>query len=182
MALHIEYIINDLQTYLQAKLPAQLVLASVDNLIGQLPVPRNEDYFIGEPSRYQAYQAPAVFLISEHTKRPAITENGWNQIQKQDHTVNIDVVIENRTEEFLTRGCWRYAEAFDAVLDGADITGAPTLTTPPGAARDWSAEVFVTNIDYGVLFTREHREQRIFRKDILIDLLIKHWDQRTPMG
>lgn len=182
MALHIEYLVDDIQTYLQAKLPAQLLTAAIDNRVGQLPVPNPQNYFIGEPNRYRAYQAPAVFLITERTKRPGVTESGWNFTQKQEHTMVVDVLVENRSEELLTRECWRMAVAFDAVLDSADLSIAPTLTSPPGTARTWGTETFVTDIDYGVLFTRGKAEQRTFRKDILIELLIKHWDQRTPMG
>lgn len=177
MALHIEENLDDLARYMQDRFGSALadVMAKRGTAI-QLPAPQPQNYFIGEPSRYRAYNAPAVFLVAESTARP--TPGGADEgqaFQKQEHTVMVALLIEEQDEERLSRACYRYAEAADSILEDVDISGA-NASDP----RDWSTKCFITDIDYGVMFTAEQGGQRTFRKDVVLNLLIKHWDLLTP--
>ncbi len=173
MPLHIEQVVDDLKTFLQANLKSQLdtVLAEHSNTL-PMRVPRFDDYFIGEPNRYRAYTAPAIFLATPATIRPG--EGGadeWATMLRQEHRVLIDVLMEAAGEDQLTRMCWRMAQAIDSCLHDQDVTPAGITTR--------SCKVLIPKIDYGQMFVS--KDQRTFRKDIWVELLVRHWDLLTPL-
>lgn len=181
MAIHAEEVLDDMKLYLQGRLPAQLdaLVLPPDNthLRIALPAPTPENYFIGEPSRYRAYIAPALFIVANRTARPRVLTGGEdaNTIY-QHHLLLISIMVEGLTEEELTRACFRYAEALNACIHNHDIT------TAPSTARTWSTLCKVRSIDWGVMFTAEQSGQRIFRKDVALDVVVFHWDLLSPMG
>jgi hypothetical protein len=179
VALNIEAIVDDLSAYLQAHLPTALTtVMNAANSVGRpsygIAVPGAASYFIGEQSRYRAYQAPALFLIVPSTVRPNEGRAGeWATMLHQEHTVLLDILMEAPGEEALTRCCYRMADAIDATVHDQDIT-PPTITTR-------ATKVFVTKVDYGAMFTPKDSPQRVFRKDVWVQLLVRHDDQLTPI-
>lgn len=172
MALHIEHVIDDLKTYLQANLKASLdtVLAEHSSTL-PLRVPRPEDYFIGEQNRYRAYTAPAIFLATPATIRPNEGQaDQWSTTLKQEHRILIDVLVETTTgEEALTRMCWRMAQAIDSCFHLREFVPANTTN------RSYMA--YIPKIDYGQMFVSQ--DQRVFRKDIWLEVIVRHFDLLT---
>lgn len=177
MPLHIEQACADLQAYAQANIAG--ALANVQSEVtGSLSIPvaepANENYFIGEPSRFRAYATPCVFLFADRTHRPlAGTSRDWNADLYQEHRILFIVVTEGQDEQELTRACFRYAQAFDAVLNEADPT--------PVGVTGRSYKVFVTDVDFGITYTRQHADQRTFRKDVSLVLNVHHYDSLTQL-
>ena len=170
--LNVEQLTTDLITYCVARAPA--ILATVQGKYGSsipLPAIQRDRYFIGEPSRFRAYETPCAFVVTERTRRTSEA----NVHDFKLHSLLLSILVEDKDEQRLTRSCWRYAEAYDAVLHH------PELVDVNVAGRTWSAQSDVTGIDYGVMFVRDPND-RVFRKDIALELTIKHWDLLTPMG
>jgi hypothetical protein len=176
MPLHVEQVVDDVLSHLRTNYATEL--ATVTSETGPVPrvsTPRPQDYYIGEPSRFQSYRAPSLFLITNRSGRPGEGQGReWNSVRYQEHSFLIDIVVEDTDEQRLTRMCWRHAQAVDSVLHDQEVT--------PKTVSDRTVKVFVVGIDYGVMFTRQATNQRVFRKDIIVELLIKHWDLMTPMG
>lgn|SRR5574337_211940 len=175
MPLHIEPLVNDIIAQVRSALPTQLasVAAATDTSLA-LTAPPTERYYIGEPNRYSSYNAPSIFVITETTDLPLTnSDREWHTLLNMEHRVLLDCLVEERDETRLTKACWRYAQALVTCLHGLEI--APSTTTTR------SEIAWVRKIDYGVLFTNTHKDQRIFRKDVVIELLIQHKDLLTPL-
>ena len=175
MAVHVEEILADTQSYLLARLPAALADVTATHSGFPLPCPTRENIFIGEPSRYRAYIAPCIFLVADSTNRVgAWTAREWAHTERQEHSVSLSLMFEQTNEDALTVTGFRYAEALSQCLEDADVTTAPA--TP----RVWSTVVKIMRIDYGLSFVNQQQNQRTFRKDVSFNLKVQHWDLLTP--
>lgn len=172
--LNTEAIAGDILRHLRANFRAQLVdvfaRVGAGTALGSV---RPESYFIGDPSRFRVYQAPSCFLAIPRTNRPGEAGAGHAPQRYQEHPALAIWVLEAPGEEELTRLGWRVAEAADACLHDQDVT--------PGSPEARSTKCFVTGVDYGSTLTRESH-QRVFRKGVTLEVLVKHWDLQTPMA
>lgn len=171
---NVEAVADDIVDHLRHTVTPELHrVASRSGLgIPLAPVKAN-NFFIGDPMRYRGYTAPVCFVAIPRTNRPG--EAGaktYNDVRYQEHPALIMWVLEGNDEELLTRACYRYAEMADACLHDQDITRNTSLTR--------STKLFVTGINYGPVYMRG--KERIFRKDVTIELLVKHWDLIAPMA
>lgn len=166
--INIEAVVDDLIRHLRQNFRLQLeqVAATWGLGIPLAPV-RPESYLVGDPTRYRGYQAPACFIKVPQTRRGFRAQNFFDQ----EHPMTVIYEIEGQSEEQLTRAAWRMGEAADACLHDQDLT--------PASATGRSMKIFVTGIKYDV--TRASAGN-VFRKRIALDLLVKHWDQMTPMA
>lgn len=174
MPLHVEQVVLAIRDHLKAALGGQIarVISELDHKV-QLPAPRSEDYFIGEPSRYRAYRAPAIFVLAEATDRPTeATPECFASVLYQEHAILISAVVEAVGQDHLQRACWRMADAIDACLHDQDLI----------TASDHSIKIFNTQILADGLFMATHRVEQQFRRDVGVRLLVKHWDLFTPLA
>lgn len=174
MPLHIEQIAGDVIALLQMNYAAALTYVTTEQGF-DLPLspPEASSYFIGEPNRYRPFDCPAIFVISQRTKRRDTSGRGGNTVLLQDHDMAINIVVEWTDEESLTRMCWRHAQAVDTIINSCELV--------PGSISQYGALANITDIDYGVTYTRQQADQRLFRKDIWLAMLVRHQDQYTPV-
>lgn len=186
--LTIELILQQTKGYLQQQLPTALnsLTPNSNQYAGMefsIPAPAFEDYFIGEPSRLVAYNAPAIFVVAEKTTRPGVNTGGeWNFTQRQSHRIMVAVLVEQLSEENLTLAGFRYLEAIDQCLHNIDITNIASLLTPGAWPNsNYSTLTKVVGFDYGAAFVTQRNTQRVFRKDVIANVLVEHWDHLDPM-
>ena len=176
--LNIETLIDDLIDFMRAGYPTALQQV-LDDLpaakkhlkIGVTPPPA-ENYFFGEPSRFRRYRAPSVFLAPSSSRHPG--EGGgstFNTVDMLEHRILCVVLVEGISEEALTRACFRHAEAVDRMLRDREIT--------PSAVTSRATKVFIPNIDYGVIWVPRDGAERPFRRDVSVELAIRHYDLFT---
>lgn len=167
----IEQILDDVVRHLQATLKIELDRVMGESVGGgQYPLvaPRNESYFIHEPDEFKAYIVPAVFVMPASTTRPGEgLGDEYNQLIYQEHGVTLLALIEEIDAERMQRVSLRYAKALDNCLHDQEMSTEPTRST----------KAFVTGIDYGVMWNSINSDQRTFRKDISVEMLVKHWDR-----
>lgn len=168
MPLNLEPIIAEIEARLRDALPT--ALATVANAAARsLPLPSPRDYFWGEPFRYHAYKAPAVFLWAEVTTRPTEqTANVAASMLYQEHALRVVTVVEAQTEDLLTRTCWRYAEAIDACLRDYEMEASDS-------SRVYS--VLVLTIAHGGFVDTGQAANRVFRRDVAVNCRVLHWDR-----
>ena len=169
MALRIENVVSDIKTYMQSRYETELndVTTATDTSL-LLPEPRPENYFIGEPNQYKPYVVPAVFLVDNTTTRPG--EHTADDFGIYDHQVDrlwLGIRIEERTEERLTKMCWRYARAADQCLHNAEVS----------TSADYTAHVYVVRVEYGAMLM--DRDTNRFQKDVRLSLEIDIVDSLT---
>ena len=169
--LNIEVICDDLIAYLKAHLPAQLdtVVATAGTRVPVAP-PRNDSYFLGEYSRFRPYVLPACFVIPTRSPRAADGQN----IDKWNHEIIVDFLVEGAEETSLTRAVMRLADAAHNTIKDQDITRS--------GVTNRGTKVFVTAIDYGPMIASKSQDGRPFRKDAFLTVNILHYDQATPVG
>ena len=175
MPLHIEQVADYIKDFAQTNFAAALgnLYLEHDAEI-QLVPPQPDSYFLGEPDRYRPFACPALFVNPVRTRRPRdVGKGGFNTVLYQEHPFELVLLVEAIGEDILTRMCLRYAQALDALIN--------EFTLEPGVITDYSALAHVTDIDYGVTYTKTMQDQRTFRRDVTLALLVQHWDQYTQL-
>ena len=174
--LNIESVCSDLTLWLRQKFPAQLqtVVARVGTHIPLSP-PKHTSYYLGEWNRFTPYELPAVFIIPTRSTLNYLGRDAGANIDKWQHQILLDYLVEERTEGSLTSACFRMAEAAYACLHDQDITATGVTSR--------ATKVFVAQVDYGpMIANRAAPEQRFFRKDVFFTLNVLHYDQSPPVG
>lgn len=174
MPLHIERITSDIQRMLVANY--ETALSSVYSEQGaQLPLnaPGPQSYFFGPPSKYRAFDCTAVFIIPQKSRRQDLQGMPGNSVLLQQHQIGLNIVVEATTVDDLERMSWRHAQAVDTIFHNAEIC--------PTGNGQYSAQAFITDIDYGTAYVRQHGDEVVFRNDIWLDVQIKHRDQYTTL-
>jgi len=171
--MRIESVMNAFVAYLSTRVGSMLAVSATPSLKVTLAPPTPEHYFIGEPSRYRKYIAPVVFVMLQRSRIPEGTGGAseWQNVRYIEHTVLVDWILEGITEVDLTRGCWRVAEAIDATLHDQEVM--------PASTEDVTVKTFVVGVDYGPITTLENRA---FRKDVVVECLLKQWELMTPLA
>lgn len=173
----IEVILDNIVRHLQGTLKDQLdYVMGISTGGGQYPLntPRNEDYFIHEPDIHNAYVAPAIFVVPSTTDRPGEGRGTeYNALLFQEHKINLVMLVEEIDTERLQRVALRYARALDICLHDQEIT--------PNGINSRTTKCFITGVSYGEIWDTANPDQRTFRKDISVELLVKHWDSFFPM-
>lgn len=168
MPLGLEPILAQIEHRLRDALPTALATVARD-AERALPLSAPRDYFHGEPYRYKAFRAPAVFLLVDTTVRPTEqSADACAALLYQEHSLLVCVVVEAQTEEVLTRLCWRYAEAVDSCLRDYEMEGAD-------GSRVYS--VLVRAVQNGLFVDQTHAAQRVFRRDVTVFCHVLHWDR-----
>lgn len=175
MPLHAEQIVTDLRDYLRTNLAAYLALVAAESPTSlPLSTPAPDDFFIGERNRFRGYKTPAIFLITADVERPDEGMSGeWGTILRQEHHIYVDVLVEATNEEDLTRLAWRFAQAVDSCLHDVDIT--------PDGVTTRATKVFIPSIEYDPAVSSSTVGERVFRKDVWVALVIRHWDLLTDL-
>ena len=172
MPLHVEQVAGYIKDFAQLNFPFALgnLYLEHDAEI-QLVPPQPDSYFLGEPDRYRPFACPALFVNPARTKRPQ--NHTFNSVLYQEHAIELVLLVEDVGEDTLTRACLRYAQALDALLN--------EFTLEPGVITDYSCLCHVTDIDYGVTYTKTQLDMRVFRRDVTLGVLVQHWDQFTQV-
>lgn len=164
MPINAEALADDLIAQLRVRMPAAIatVIAATDTAT-PIVAPSPQSYYLGEWSRFRPYHLPACFVIWNRSPNALV-----GNIEKWEHQVLVDFLIEGRDEASLTHACFRMAEAAYACLHDQDLTGVTA----------YSVKTFVESIEYGPMIAKQP-EGRPFRKDIFLKCRILHFDQQT---
>lgn len=175
MPLHIEQVCAYVKDFARTNYPlalANLCLEQDAQLNVTAPAP--DSYFLGEPNRYTPLQPPALFVNPARTRRFDVnTQHSFDTVLYQEHALELIVLVEDVGEEQLTRVCMRHAQAVDALINEFELE--------PGVITQHKAVAHVTDIDYGVTYTRTRDNIRMFSKDITLAVLVQHWDQYAQL-
>lgn len=141
---------------LKQKMPSALSGVRTDRADAIVSTPVPGDYFFYESAA--AYRTPAVFIIAgdiDFRKE----ELGANFVDATIH-YNISVVIEDRSEDYLTIKAWRYQAALYECLDQV-------------ALEDTVNNVKVTTVvkqaTFSPIFTTAGTAPNNFRKEIVLE-------------
>jgi len=164
-----EQVADDLITYLRSHVADALSTVGAISFTrgGRISLPDPNEYHIGEPNQYEAYNLPAVFIIDVNSERVGEREEDFGNYDHQTMLFFVAVRVEERTEERLTRAVWRYVQALDNALQNASIT----------EAAEYTAQAFVMSAEYGITYT--DKDQRRFRKDARLDVQVQFIDSLT---
>lgn len=172
MALHMELVCEDLRSFLQMKLPAQIesVAAEAASLgmppCAPLSVPQPSQYFIGEESIYRALQPPSVFLIPARAQR-AMGASEFNTVLHQTLRFQIMLLVEGTDHEAVVRACMRLAQAVDNALTDQDVT--------PVGVGSRSTKARIPTIDLSNVLVAQSGS--VFRGRVFLEVQVLHWDQ-----
>src|ERR1700674_1469780 len=171
MPINAEALADDLIAQLRARMPSAIatVIAATDTAT-PIVAPSPQSYYLGEWSRFRPYHLPACFVIWNRSPAVLMGAGAGSNIEKWEHQVLVDFLIEGRDEESLTHACFRMAEAAYACLHDQDLT--------PAGITSYSTKTFVESIEYGPMIAKQP-EGRPFRKDIFLKCRILHFDTQT---
>jgi hypothetical protein len=110
-------------------------------------------------------QCPAVFVLCDDFdfKKSEFKANHVNAIAR----VDIRIVLEDQDSTILTRRTWRYMSAARDILDQNELTssdGQVKLVT------------VITRARYSPLLVKEASPEGPFRKEVLLELEVNHWE------
>lgn len=131
-----------------------------------LEMPEAASIFFHTPA--QVMKAPALFIIAEdsnYRKR----EKAANHINSLDR-VNVAIVVEDRTQELLTKKAWRYHAALHQVLDQAILTSSDQTTR---------LAVVVTNSVFSPHYSDSKNpasDSSTFRQEFALECSVEHWE------
>ena len=159
-----ESTVYGIMNYLKANLPACVAAINTERNDNLTAIEAPKSYFPWEVAH--AYRCPAIFVIDQDVDMRL--EGGSNFIQPA-HSLIVSVVVEDRTEEFLQKKCWRYQDAIFACLNNIQIiTENSNVKLIPKIKRFYFSENF-----------SEKGEQLIFRKEVAAQIEVEHYENQS---
>ncbi len=149
---------------IQARIATELAAVSADHPDKSVSTEVPREYFIFDGAH--TYQCPAIFAVVDSMDFPEETTgaNFVNAIVK----MFVSVVIEDREADKLTIKAERYQAALFSILHWDNLQDVPKNV------KIW---VRVTRCEFSPIYTKKRGpDYGEFRKEVALELEIKHWE------
>lgn len=159
-----ETVVNLIRDYLQANFNA--ALTDIDNQYSDgISLEKVNPSSIYISDAFQSLQLPAIYILfEEHAFQYT---NDPNYLESDDKCV-IVLSADQIGQESLTRKMWRYARVLNGLLNLLDLHDAQNRL---------NIRLMVQRVGYtATVSDKVSREQSRFRKDCVIELQIKHYE------
>lgn len=140
------------------------IKANISTALGNIRTDRADAFVTTEiPQSYyfyeaQGYRSPVVFIIADNINFRK-EERGANFISATIR-YNISVLIEDRTEPYLTTKAWRYQAALHEVLDQTQLADSGSKI---------KVITIVKRATFSPTFTKSGESPALFRKEVLLE-------------